>query len=80
LTIPWKKVLSIYIEPLAKPNRKGDIASNSYAPTVIFTGSEGAERQARITEWSDKASAEGLVEWLHERLRLEQLRMQNREF
>jgi hypothetical protein len=45
--------------------------SDGYIPTVVFTDDDGSQRQEKLIEWSDEHAADGLVQWLSERLRIE---------
>jgi len=38
---------------------------------VIFTDDDGSQRQEKLVNWKDQDAAEGLAEWLSERLRIE---------
>lgn len=69
-TVPWHKIVSIEVERSEKRNSKGD-PRYSYVPTITFTDEDGSPRREKLVELPDQSSAEGLVEWLCERLGVE---------
>lgn len=69
VVVPSGKIVAIEVEQVEKRDSDGG-TQRSYVPTVIFTSEDGSQRREKLIEWRDEASAEGLVEWLRERLRV----------
>lgn len=69
VVVPSGKIMAIEVERVEKRDSDGDI-QHSYIPTLIFADDDGSQRREKLTEWKDEASAEGLAEWLRERLKV----------
>jgi hypothetical protein len=69
VVVPSGKIVSIEVEHVEKRDSDGD-THYSYIPAVVFTDDDGSQRREKLIEWKDEESAEGLVEWLRERLRI----------
>jgi hypothetical protein len=65
VVVSSEKIVLLKVEQVEKSD------SDGYIPTVVFTDDDGSQRQEKLIEWSDEHAAEGLVEWLSERLRIE---------
>lgn len=57
---------------LFKVEQNEESDSEGYIPTVVFTDDDGSQRQEKLIDWNDEQSADELVEWLNERLRIKQ--------
>lgn len=70
VVVSSEKIVSLAVEQVKKSDSDGGMLY-SYIPTVILTDDDGSQRQEKLIEWKDEHAAEGLVEWLSERLRIE---------
>lgn len=70
VVIPLGSITSIEVERIEKRHSEGESIRHSYIPTVTFTDGDGAQCREKLIEWRDETSAEGLAEWLSERLRV----------
>ncbi|MCE5267836.1 MAG: DUF3592 domain-containing protein [Planctomycetaceae bacterium] len=67
--VPWKSIVAIDVERIEKHGSRGSTYS-AHVPTLTIADNDGAQqRREQLTEFWDKASAEGLVDWIRERLR-----------
>lgn len=70
VVVSFEKIVSFEVEQVEKSSSDGD-KQYAYIPTVIFTDDDGSQRQEKLVKWKDQDAAEGLAEWLSERLRIE---------
>ena len=68
--VPWEKIIALDVERIETRNSDDEI-QRDFVPTIVFTADDGSQRRDKLIEWKDEASAEGLVEWLRERLKVQ---------
>lgn len=67
--IPWTRIVTVELEQIEDRDSKGSLLYE-YVPAIVFLDSDGREERQRLVPWWNAPSAEGLVEWLRERLRV----------
>lgn len=70
VVVPWEKIIALDVERIETRNSDDEI-QRDFVPTIVFTADDGSQRRDKLIEWKDEASAEGLVEWLRERLKVQ---------
>jgi hypothetical protein len=68
--ISLEDIRSLEVQTVEKRGSKGSV-SYCYVPVLAFADSTGAVQHEKLMEWWDEDRAQGLADWLRERLRIE---------